>query len=449
MLRNDDRARVDRAFARRDASESDSDEDGGAGGATTRRAVPVFEIKPAGNASERAMASRSFEGFTFAPPPRASSAAEGAEVRWSERAERSGRGRSDDAGAGVGALEVNADVVASAKSGFVDGNVGVRAERTTASAGVPPKTALKPASGKPTRKKAFDPYDMLDAIVAREESSTTIDSIAVDRIQATSPPSRRSTLETAVLADRRHLSSRASGDLSPRASRTSFGADSQSQFYEELAQISLPDTDTIKPTKEFERGVSLFDANKLSEALFAFVSAAVNAAHSEDPIARKCASYATTCKILRDCSTLLVANAAECARLTRHLVALPGVEERHRRASLRFASAKNFKARNTGVAAKMIRRLIELSPPEGVKNLEAMLGQCTARGEVDENVPENEDATKICAATLESIPTTSNGITCHACGALHSTKAAFETGQCVICRSILAGARGSNNGGWF
>lgn len=233
-----------------------------------------------------------------------------------------------------------------------------------------------------------------------------------------------------------------------RASRTSLGADSQSQFYEELAQISLPDTDTIKPSKEFERGISLFDANKLSEALFAFVSAAVNAAHSEDPISYKCASYATTCKVLRDCSTLLVANVVECARLTRHLVTLPGVEERHRRASLRFASAKNFKAGNTGVAASMIRRLIELSPPEGVTNLEAMLAQCTARGEVDENVPQDEDAAKICAATLETIPTTSNGITCHACGALHSTKAAFETGQCVICRSILAGMRGSNSGGW-
>ena len=251
----------------------------------------------------------------------------------------------------------------------------------------------KPSLAGRSSSRGFDPYDMLDAMVGKESTEVTdVDSVAVDRLHPSSPPKRpslrdrptsRGSFSTYSFTD---LSGRISKEIpSPRGghpgSRNSLGSmDSQTEFYEELARISLPDTDTIKPAKEFARGIALFDANKLSDSLFAFVSAAVNAVHSEDPIARKCAAYATTCKILRDCSTILVANASECARLTRHLVELDHLEDRHRRACLRFGSAKNFKAGNTGVAARMIRQLTAMSPSSGTTNLEAMLSRSVRSG---------------------------------------------------------------------
>jgi hypothetical protein len=244
-----------------------------------------------------------------------------------------------------------------------------------------------------------------------------------------------------------------SGPISPRGrnskNRPSIGG--ETSFYEELAQISLPDTDTINPKKEFLRGLELLDTNKLSEALFAFVASAVNAVHAQDPIALKCASYATSCKILRDASTFLAGNVSECARLTRHLVALPYIEERHQRASLRFASAKNFKAGNAGASMTMLEELMRISPLEALPTLEVMLRQCHKEGGINRDVPENEDPSKICAATLESIPKGQNGIRCNSCGALHSTKAGSETGQCVICRSSLSGSSHRRAGAesWF
>ena len=60
----------------------------------------------------------------------------------------------------------------------------------------------------------------------------------------------------------------------------------------------------------------------------------------------------------------------------------------------------------------MIRRLIELSPPSSDGKLEAMLNQCVAAGETDEDIPADEDPMKMCAATLESIPNSSNGVRC-------------------------------------
>ena len=445
---------------------SDSDDDGGGARIGARGARLMIEIKPVSAAARGANDGRSLEGFVFDAPPRARTmggegvgmgdfgaalalATTGGEetvasgdVREVLRKDERTSGESDRAGSSSGERE---------RASTSD---RARIWETGRSGRLSPKPPLAGRSS----SRGFDPYDMLDAMVGKESTEVTdIDSVAVDRLHPSSPPKRpslrdrptsRGSFSTYSFTD---LSGRISKEIpSPRGghpgSRNSLGGmDSQTEFYEELAQISLPDTDTIKPAKEFARGIALFDANKLSDSLFAFVSAAVNAVHSEDPIARKCAAYATTCKILRDCSTILVANASECARLTRHLVELDHLEDRHRRACLRFGSAKNFKAGNTGVAARMIRQLTAMSPSSGTTNLEAMLAQCTQRGEVNEDVPEDEDPRKMCAATLESIPITSNGIVCGCCDALHSTKAAFETGQCVVCRSTLAGSHRRNS----
>jgi hypothetical protein len=94
----------------------------------------------------------------------------------------------------------------------------------------------------------------------------------------------------------------------------------------------------------------------------------------------------------------------------------------------------------------MIRRLIELSPPSSDGKLEAMLNQCVAAGETDEDIPADEDPMKMCAATLESIPNSSDAVRCVACGALHSEKSSVETGQCVVCRSNFGSVKKSH--GW-
>ena len=448
----------------------DSSDDETEGPGASGRGAPgkiMIEIKPLSAMTNAKTNERSLDEFSFAPPPRARVSArvdgvEGVDVGASATLSMD---RPEDGTAGTSA----------AKGVAKDGSKGTK---TTESGGLSKMThdlealttmaASKSVVAPPRAKSlAFDPYDMLDAIVGTSTAdSSGIDSVTVDRLHTSSPPSRPSLQNREFNAvngrgggcerdgrtsNRSMGGGSSSGAASPRGgvSRGSFGA--ESAFYEELAQISLPDTDTINPQREFNSGVELFDANKLSEALFAFVAGAVNAVHSGDPIAFRCAAYATTCKILRDCSTFLAGNVSECARLTRHLVALPRVEDRHRRASLRFASAKNFKVGNAGVAAEMIKDLMAISSASNLGNLEAMLAQCEMRGQRNDDVPETEDPKKMCAATLESIPKSANGIECNACGALHSTKAAFETGQCVICRSILAGTRQNTRGeaSWF
>ena len=416
--------------------ESSDDDDAGetsAGWAAPAGKI-MIEIKPLSEMRDRERTnSASLEDFMFAPPPRA----------------RGSFGSMGEIGDALEALAAASSTEpAAARGGFnpktqlSSANVG---ETTTATARAPP-AGKPPVSG--ALSKGFDPYDMLDDIVggrgAPEENDTRLDSVAIERTSASSPPSRPSLRDIGHEKVRRwqgpsSASVRVSGHISPRGglSRQSFGADSA--FYEELAQISLPDTDVIKPEKEFERGIKLFDANKLSEALFAFVAGAVNAVHSGNPIAKNCSAYATACKILRDTSTFLAANTSECARLTRHLITLPYIEDRHRRAALRFGSAKNFKAGNAGMAGGMIRRLMEISPPSSHGKLEAMLQQCVAAGETNNDIPADEDPMKMCAATLESIPKSSDGVRCVACGAMHSEKSSMETGQCVVCRSNFTG----------
>jgi len=400
-----------RAMARDGASSSSDDDGDGDGDEETTnsegrarararertRRVPRIEIKPVstsgGNQRDGKM---SWREFAFAPPPRARGTAREASER--------------------------------ARMGI--GEYGSHASRESARAiagNAPSASAVKK---KVKARAAVDPYDFLDSIVG-DVAAKGVATVAEPRARAPSPASSVERYPQGAMSPRggKNVSSRGG------AAAGSFATDSS--FLEELAQISLPDTDTINPKREFARGLKLFDANKLSEALFAFVAAAVNAVHSGDEVAVRCASYATACKILLDATRFLASDVSECARLTRHLVALPNIDERHRRASLRFASAKNFKSGNAGTAATMITTLIAISPPEMVPSLQAMLKQCQAAGEIDTDVPADEDARKMCSATLKSIPATENGMTCANCGALHSTKAALETGQCVICRSAL------------
>ena len=453
----------------------DSSDDETEGPGASGRGAPgkiMIEIKPLSAMTNAKTNEKPLDAFSFAPPPRARMSArvdavEGVNAdsnatSTTDRPENEAPGTS----AAVDVAKDGSDEAQKTKRGGLSQVTRDLEALTTMTAS---KSVAVPTRSTPRPKPlAVDPYDMLDAIVGTPTAdSSGIDSVTVDRHPTSSPPSRSSLQNRELNAlngrggGREHegrTSNRSigggstSGAVSPRGgvSRGSFGAES-SAFYEELAQISLPDTDTINPQREFNRGVELFDANKLSEALFAFVAGAVNAVHSGDPIALRCAAYATTCKILRDCSTLLAGNVSECARLTRHLVALPRVEDRHRRASLRFASAKNFKVGNAGVAGEMIKELMSITSSSNWGNLEAMLAQCEMRGQRNDDVPETEDPKKMCAATLESIPKSANGIECKACGALHSTKAAFETGQCVICRSTLAGTRQNTRAeaSWF
>ena len=424
----------------RERGESSDDEDAGetSGRAAATRKI-MIEITPLSEMRDRGRTnSASLDDFTFAPPPRA----------------RGSFGSVTEMGDALETLATSSTEPAAAARGLT-----LETKVSSASVGETTTAKVAPTRNPPVSRampKAFDPYDMLDDIVGgggeAEDTDTRLDSVAIDRTSASSPTSRRASLrdighdKVQKWQGRGSGSGRESGQVSPRGgpSRQSFGADSA--FYEELAQISLPDSDVIKPEKEFKRGIKLFDANKLSEALFAFVAGAVNAVHSGNPIAKNCSAYATACKILRDTSTFFAANTSECARLTRHLVVLPFIEDRHRRAALRFGSAKNFKAGNAGAAGQMIRRLIELSPPSSDGKLEAMLNQCVAAGETDEDIPADEDPMKMCAATLESIPNSSNGVRCVACGALHSEKSSVETGQCVVCRSNFGSVKKSH--GW-
>ena len=401
------------------------------GGAKKKtKGVPRIEIKPPSDGSGAAnMSMPALSSFSFAPPPRAKMVGDGAA---NERA---------SAGFSLGGDSAREVAFAAAASSAPERPPEM--EDDTA------KTLSSTTSRPPVRKPraVLDPYDMLDAMVVGQPTKAKTKAPATkSSARAPSPASSAEYYPQGPISPR---GVGASGPISPRGAGggSSFAADSA--FFEELAQISLPDSDTINPKREFARGLELFDANKLSEALFAFVAAAVNAVHSGDEVAIRCASYATACKILRDATTLSAGNPKECARLTRHLVVLPNIEERHRRASLRFASAKNFKAGNAGTAASMITTLISISPPETSASLYGMLKQCQDVGQNDVNVPEDEDASKMCAATLDSIPKSQNGMTCKQCGALHSTKAALETGQCVICRSSLTARTSPPSESWM
>lgn len=432
--------RGDVASSSSDEEEEDERSARGGGrltGATTRRtgAVPRIEIKPPSEEHGGGTSAATLSSFSFAPPPRAKAVSDGG--AFVERASGGGAGirlEGDSAREVANAMAAPSAVRAPARPPRGRENV----PRATAS-----KT--KTVAQKP-RAVAVDPYDMLDAIVGGPPKPKQPPKARASKPKARAP----SPAPSADYHSQGPISPRSGGGsapISPRGTGSSFAADSA--FFEELAQISLPDSDTINPKREFARGLELFDANKLSEALFAFVAAAVNAVHSGDEVVFQCASYATACKILRDATTLVAANPKECARLTRHLVALPNIEERHRRSSLRFASAKNFKAGNAGTAATMINALIAISPPETSSSLYGMLKQCQDSGLRDINVPEDEDARKMCAATLNSIPNTQNGMTCRQCGALHSTEVALETGQCVICRSSLTQRLTPPNESWM
>jgi len=434
-----------------EASSSDS-EDEGTGGKTRGFGKKfMIEIKPLDAVPARP-ASMGLENFSFAPPPRARGGAVGVKEEITPgdselfTAAFNQAGRAEDIGSELEALAFETTKPAVIKPNRE--SVKEVSEKSHEAAAAVPSGRKPLARGGKAKAKSIDPYDMLDSIVGGNVGNLGGATAAVKRISAATQETQGPSASDGGKSP--DSTGPPSGPISPRGQgrgRSSFGA--ETAFYEELAQISLPDSDTINPQREFRRGLGLFDANKLSEALFAFVAAAVNAVHSQDPVAFQCASYATTCKILRDTSTFLVGNVRECARLTRHLVALPHIEERHRRASLRFASAKNFKAGNAGTASRMIKDLMNISPAETLPNLEAMLRQCQSAGDVDFDIPENEDPAKMCAATLESIPKSQNGIHCTSCGALHSTKAAFETGQCVICRSTLSGSTHSVDHTWF
>jgi hypothetical protein len=429
-----------------EASSSDSEDEGTDGKTRGVGKKFMIEIKPL-DAMPARPKSMNLDNFSFAPPPRARGGTgvvkeetnPGDSELFASAFDRAGK--AEDIGNELEALafettKPNREPVKEVS------------EKSQEAVTVVPSGRKPPARGGKAKAKSIDPYDMLDSIVGGNVGDVGGAPAAVKRVPAAKQETQRPSASDGGKSP--DSTGPPSGPISPRGQargRSSFGA--ETAFYEELAQISLPDSDTINPQREFRRGLALFDANKLSEALFAFVAAAVNAVHSQDPVAFQCASYATTCKILRDTSTFLVGNVRECARLTRHLVMLPHIEERHRRASLRFASAKNFKAGNAGTASRMIKELMNISPAETLPNLQAMLRQCQSAGDVDSDIPENEDPSKMCAATLESIPRSQNGIHCTSCGALHSTKAAFETGQCVICRSTLSGSSHSVEHAWF
>lgn len=430
-----------------EASSSDSEDEGTDGKTRGVGKKFMIEIKPLDAMPARPAAMR-FDNFSFAPPPRARGGTGGVKEETNPGDTELFASAFDRAGK---AEDIGSELEALAFETTKPNREPIKkvSEKSQEAVTVAPSGRKPPACGGKAKAKSIDPYDMLDSIVGgRVGDVGGATTAAVKRV----PGAKQETQRPSASDGGKSPDSTCppSGPISPRGQargRSSFGA--ETAFYEELAQISLPDSDTINPQREFRRGLALFDANKLSEALFAFVAAAVNAVHSQDPVAFQCASYATTCKILRDTSTFLVGNARECARLTRHLVMLPHIEERHRRASLRFASAKNFKAGNAGTASRMIKELMNISPAETLLNLQAMLRQCQSAGGVDSDIPENEDPAKMCAATLESIPKSQKGIHCTSCGALHSTKAAFETGQCVICRSTLSGSSHGVEHAWF